>query len=115
MKFIFVIESVDREKPRFIDCPGDITQTAEPLATHADVDWRPPRTLDNSNPYTSDNPPGVTINVSMQPGNPFQLGETRVNYTATDAAGNVAVCSFVVNVKGSCLFIIHNLMNMRDI
>ncbi|XP_072025661.1 uncharacterized protein [Amphiura filiformis] len=97
--FMIVLE--DREIPRFINCPDDITETAAELASDAVVSWNPPRTKDNSNPYTSDDPPdGTTVIATMQPGDSFQLGVTQVNYTATDEAGNVAVCSFYVTVKG---------------
>ncbi|XP_072026183.1 uncharacterized protein [Amphiura filiformis] len=97
--FMIVLE--DREIPRFINCPDDITETAAELASDAVVSWNPPRTKDNSNPYTSDDPPdGTTVIATMQPGDSFQLGVTEVNYTATDEAGNVAVCSFDVTVQG---------------
>jgi hypothetical protein len=41
------------------------------------------------------------INYSQNVGTVFAIGDTTVNATATDAAGNSATCSFTVHVKGA--------------
>lgn len=50
-------------------------------------------------PTFTDNCPGVvSVTSSHTPGSFFQFGMTTVTYTATDAAGNVRIHSFKVNV-----------------
>src|SRR5690606_118413 len=54
------------------------------------VSWVPPSANDNCvlSSFTSSRAPGAA----------FPKGTTTVTYTATDAAGNIATCSFDVNV-----------------
>ncbi|MBK7233184.1 MAG: HYR domain-containing protein [Saprospiraceae bacterium] len=51
-------------------------------------------------PTASDNCPGVTLAVDPVNANGsfFPVGSTLVTYTATDAGGRTAVCSFTVTV-----------------
>jgi hypothetical protein len=49
-------------------------------------------------PVASDNCPGVVLTSSHAPGATFPKGVTTVTYTATDAAGLTATCSFTVTV-----------------
>ena len=42
----------------------------------------------------------ITVNSSHQPSAEFPIGETGVQVTASDSAGNVASCFFHVTVKG---------------
>lgn len=52
--------------------------------------WDPPIATDNCN---------VTITSTHEPGDEFPMGRTVVQYTASDAAGNQATCSFNVIVR----------------
>jgi gliding motility-associated-like protein len=49
-------------------------------------------------PVASDNCGTVTTTRSHRPGDIFRLGRTTVTYSATDASGNTATCSFDVDV-----------------
>ena len=62
------------------------------------VNWTVPSVVDNSGNYS--------LSSNYKPGDKFYLGETRVNYTATDASGNIAMDSFIVSLAGKCFVII---------
>jgi hypothetical protein len=80
----------DVTNPSFTGCPTDITVTGTPCS--AVVSWTPPTAQDNCGS------PGVVA--SHSPGDTFLAGSTTtVTYTATDACGNTAVCSFDVTVN----------------
>jgi gliding motility-associated-like protein len=49
-------------------------------------------------PTFTDNCAGGTLTTTKAPGSTFNKGTTTVTYTATDAVGNTATCSFNVNV-----------------
>lgn len=84
---------VDAQAPQ-ITCPANLTETATSTtsATIAYVD-----------PTGTDNCSGVTtaLTAGLASGSTFPLGETTVTYTATDAAGLTADCSFTVTVEGA--------------
>ena len=79
----------DTIKPTFYNCPSTITKTTSD--TTAKVEWRNPTAIDNCG--------NVLIMSSHQSGDLFRLDTTVVLYTATDARGNIGVCSFKVIVK----------------
>jgi hypothetical protein len=54
-------------------------------------------------PTATDNCPGLVITSNHNPGESFPIGTTNVVYTATDASGNTATCSFNVIVKDTQL------------
>ncbi|XP_071810840.1 uncharacterized protein [Apostichopus japonicus] len=85
----FFVSVTDIEPPEIFDCPGEIVRYA-PMGVTVAVSWSPPNTTDNSGlaNLTSDIPSGSD----------FTIGMTEVTYTATDAAGLSANCTFVVNV-----------------
>ena len=56
------------------------------------ITWTPPTTTDN---YGM-----VTLTSDYNPGDWFAIGTTTVTYTATDASGNTAMCSFNVTILG---------------
>ena len=52
-------------------------------------------------PSASDNSGFVTLSSSHDSGTLFSVGTTEVNYTAVDAAGNMAeVCAFNITING---------------
>jgi len=76
-----------------ITCPANIEQYVDPGVCGAVVEFTLPSFSDNSGDVTiarTDNGPAS--------GEVFPVGITTVSYTATDAAGNTASCSFDVTV-----------------
>ncbi len=43
----------------------------------------------------------LTVTSSHNPGSQFPVGETLVQYTATDAAGNSRTCNLTITVQGT--------------
>lgn len=96
------------------DASGNVT-TATQTVTVTDLEppvvtCPPSITIDATSPsgamvtYTasaSDNVGVATTTFSQPSGSPFPIGTTIVGYTATDAAGNSATCSFNVAVLGA--------------
>src|SRR5215813_2835162 len=82
--------------PPTITCPANVTAVAaQPGDVTAIVTYPPPVATDNcSVPTVACIPPS---------GSAFPLGTTTVTCTATDAANNTAVCSFLVTVFDVCL------------
>ncbi|HEY0977807.1 MAG TPA: HYR domain-containing protein [Flavobacteriales bacterium] len=82
----------DATAPVIAGCPGNITLNAG-AACNAVATW--------TAPSVSDNCSGATITRTAGPasGSTFPLGSTTVTYTATDAAGRTATCSFMVTVN----------------
>ncbi|MBT1698108.1 HYR domain-containing protein [Fulvivirgaceae bacterium PWU4] len=86
----FKVTVVDDTAPVFAGCPTDMTVSAD-ASCQAVVTWTPPTATDNC-------PGTVNVTSTHTSGNTFALGETTVTYTATDAKGNIATCSFKVTV-----------------
>ncbi|XP_008426204.1 sushi, von Willebrand factor type A, EGF and pentraxin domain-containing protein 1 isoform X1 [Poecilia reticulata] len=86
---------IDTEPP-FIDrCrspPAVQATNAEGAA--AAVVWDVPQFSDNSGGR-------LTVTSSHKPGSLFPVGETVVQYTATDTAGNSRICNLTVTVQGT--------------
>ena len=76
--------------PDIIDCPGDITETANNDTCSAFVFWTEPTVLDNCD--------GAIITSTHSPGDVFPSGTTTVTYTAIDVGMNETTCSFEVTV-----------------
>lgn len=94
----FTITVVDSELPIITACPSDITVSNDPGDCGAIVNW--------AAPTASDNCPGVTLVTTNIPGSFFPVGATVVTYTATDASGNTATCTFTVTVNDTELPVI---------
>ncbi|GIV31517.1 MAG: hypothetical protein KatS3mg029_0868 [Saprospiraceae bacterium] len=86
----FTITIEDVEPPTLDACPVDIVQNNDPGGCNASVKW--------TEPTADDNCPGVTLSSTHTPGSPIAVGTVTVTYTATDASGNTATCSFQVTV-----------------
>ncbi|XP_075731468.1 sushi, von Willebrand factor type A, EGF and pentraxin domain-containing protein 1-like isoform X2 [Rhipicephalus microplus] len=81
----------DVEPPRIMSCPDDIILFS--AAKKVNITWEKPTFTDNGG--------NVTITLDRLPGR-FTWGPpSTVNYTARDAAGNTASCTFKVIVKPS--------------
>lgn len=74
---------------RFEGCPGDL-QVASNDASGTTVSFSLPLAVDG---YGE-----VTLSSTAEPGSFFAIGETVVTVTATDDAGGLATCSFLVTV-----------------
>jgi len=87
----FTITITDNEQPTVTNCPSNITATASAAGCGTNISW--------VEPVASDNCPAVAVVSTHAPGSFFSVGTTTVTYTATDAAGNTASCSFTVTVS----------------
>eukprot|EP00667_Euglena_gracilis_P000070 EG_transcript_70 len=85
----FTVYVVDREAPTII-CPPNRTMATAVGAANQTVSWNPPLATDNVGV--------VSVAGSIPSGSVFQLGATAVTYTAKDAAGNAASCTFTVTI-----------------
>ena len=83
----------DNEEPVFYGIPSDVKQNTNPNSATANVTWTPPIASDNANE-------GVTVASSHNSGDSFEIGTTKVTYTATDPYGNSAYTSFDVVITG---------------
>ncbi|SMD44497.1 delta-60 repeat domain-containing protein/Por secretion system C-terminal sorting domain-containing protein [Aquiflexum balticum DSM 16537] len=90
---VTISEDADAIDPVINDCPTDITVSNDAGDCSATVTWTAPTATDNSG--------SVTLTSNFEPGAVFPVGTTEVIYTATDAAGNQATCSFNVTVTDS--------------
>ncbi len=86
----FNVTIEDNQLPSITGCPADITVNTQAGVCQSTAGW--------IQPTASDNCPGVVFGTSHAPGSVFPLGTTTVTYTATDASGNVATCTFDVIV-----------------
>lgn len=92
----FEVIVIDNAAPVITNCPTDITVSAA-ANCQAIATWSAP-TSDACVQFQSDHAPG----------NVFDLGPTVVTYTATDASGNTATCSFTVTVADLTAPVISN-------
>uniref|UniRef100_UPI002FDD5AFF HYR domain-containing protein n=1 Tax=Ohtaekwangia sp. TaxID=2066019 RepID=UPI002FDD5AFF len=88
----FTITVTDDTDPVFTVCPANMVLTTDPSSCTATGSWTMPVVIDNCTAA-----PVLTSN--FNPGDPFPIGITTVTYTAQDAAGNSATCSFTVTVN----------------
>ena len=80
----------DDENPKVVEVPSDIIKYA--INGEAAVSW--------NDPIFSDNSGSITVTSSHNSGSLFTTGTARVNYTATDPAGNTVIATFNVIVRG---------------
>jgi uncharacterized repeat protein (TIGR01451 family) len=84
-----IVTVVDNTVPT-VSCPTNIVVSNDPGLCSAVVTF---------SVTAADNCPGVTVATDIASGSTFAKGVTTVNATATDAAGNIATCSFTVTVN----------------
>jgi hypothetical protein len=89
---------LDVTKPVINNCP--INQALSTSSSCAIASWTAPTASDNcSTPtLTLVSSPTGFVNGSCYP-----IGVTTITYTATDAKGNTATCSFTITVKSTCV------------
>ena len=87
----------DDESPVISGCPSDVSGNTDGGIATGTISWTAPTATDNSGTQT--------LTSTHNPGDSFPIGTTTVTYTATDAAGNTANCSFEVVVAGKLLLI----------
>ncbi|RPA69155.1 HYR domain-containing protein [Cyclobacteriaceae bacterium YHN15] len=88
---VTITQDEDNEDPVISNCPADISVSNDAGSCGAVVNWTPPTATDNSG--------FVLLNSDFPPGTFFPIGTTAVTYTAIDAAGNTAICSFNVTIS----------------
>ena len=84
--------SVEDLLPPTATCPANITVNANTGGCIAIVNWTPPT-------FTDECDATPTVTSTHAPNSFFFFGPTQVTYTATDDAGNVGSCTFIVTVK----------------
>jgi hypothetical protein len=88
----FTVLVKDTENPVITGCPANIGPLGnDPGLCGRTVSW--------TAPTASDNCPGVSLATTHFPGSFFAIGTTMVTYTATDAGGLTATCSFTVTIE----------------
>lgn len=92
----FTVRVNDTQLP-VITCPANINVTSATGQCTAVV---------NFTPTATDNCPGVVVTSVPASGSAFPLGATTVTSKATDAAGNIATCTFTVIVADGQLPVI---------
>ena len=92
----FCSSNADMEDPVLVGCPSDMTSNTDTgVATSSTVMFTDPTATDNVDA-------APTVTCSPISGSVFALGDTDVDCSSTDAAGNVGTCpSFVVTVEGN--------------
>eukprot|EP00050_Salpingoeca_kvevrii_P001198 m.164780 g.164780 ORF g.164780 m.164780 type:complete len:1438 (+) comp10319_c0_seq1:179-4492(+) len=92
----FEVNVIDKEKPK-VTCPSTVFAEYEPPALNVEVTWPAPTATDND--VTGDLLLETLINnVGYQTSAVLTAGTTKVDFVATDAAGNFQECSFNIEV-----------------
>ncbi|XP_072047029.1 hyalin-like [Amphiura filiformis] len=84
----FIVSIKDTEAPVLVGIPDDIYANTTTGQWAAAVTWLEPNATDNAG--------SPTVTSTHTPGDVFIIGETMVNYTASDVAGNIAREFFLV-------------------
>jgi uncharacterized protein len=89
----------DTQPPVFTNCRPNVYTSvgaACPIRTSAAVSYAYPTATENCSG-------GLAVTCNPPTGSTFPVGTTAVNCTATDGAGNMATCSFLLNVFSLCM------------
>jgi hypothetical protein len=89
----FTVTVNDTEAPTWTACPANRTVSTSATSCDAIVSWTVPTAADQCSVPTT--------TTSHTSGSTFALGTTTVTYSAVDAAGNTATCTFTVTVNDS--------------
>ena len=96
----FTVTVVDNQDPIFDACPTDVTYIVDSGQTTANITFSTPTATDFCGDVT------VTQTAGLASGSDFPIGDTFMEFTATDDAGNTAICSFTYTVLGASPLII---------
>lgn len=88
----FKVTVSDYQKPVFTNCPQSYAFYADPGECGAILEYTNPTATDNCGTVV------VTRIAGPSSGSAFPVGTTMVRFRATDAAGNIATCSFNLTV-----------------
>ncbi len=89
----------DTQPPVFTNCRANVYTAVSascPIATSAPVSYAYPTATENCHG-------GLAVTCNPPTGSTFPVGTTTVNCAAADGAGNVATCTFQLNVFSLCL------------
>lgn len=100
------VNVADVTNPIVMGCPANISVFTSPTMCGANVSWGVPTITDNCS--------GLVVTNSHTPGSFFSTGTVLVNYTGTDIAGNMGVCSFNVTVIDNVAPIVPTLSPLSD-
>ncbi|WP_353777643.1 BspA family leucine-rich repeat surface protein [Winogradskyella sp. 3972H.M.0a.05] len=91
----FTVTVVDNDDPVFDSCNSDATFIVDSGETTANITFSAPTATDSCG--------GVTViqTAGLPSGSDFPIGDTVMEFTATDDAGNTAICSFTYTVLES--------------
>ena len=90
----FAVTVNDTTPPQFDFCPTTVSIAEFDVVNQvAVVTWQ--------EPIASDNCTLLSVSSNFSSGDSFPLGITKVIYTATDGAGNIATCEFQFDVIGN--------------
>ncbi|MDR5591991.1 Ig-like domain-containing protein, partial [Christiangramia sp. SM2212] len=101
----FTVTVEDDEDPS-LECPSDFDSGVDTGVCGAVVEFETPTGFDNSGEVT------VTQTNGPASGAEFPVGTTTVEFTATDAAGNSATCSFTVTINDDEAPVIEDMENI---
>ena len=98
----FACYLLDTEPPAVSGCPADARIPVNSSAQQAVFNWSPPSFSDNSGDVnvTFECTAATPSDCDLAGRGSFSAGVTTVTYTARDASGNAATCSFDVTVTG---------------
>ena len=85
----------DVEGPIITGCPSTQSGNTDSGFATGTISWVAPTASDNSGT--------LSLTSTHNPGDSFPIGSTAVTYTAVDADGNTATCTFDVVVNGQFL------------
>jgi len=90
----FAITVSDTTAPVLLNCPPNLTFTADVTSCEAAVNWTAPTVTD-----PCDHPSTLVTNVNIPIGTILPTGIETITYSTVDTSGNSAQCSFTVTVQ----------------
>ncbi|WP_422105428.1 BspA family leucine-rich repeat surface protein [Winogradskyella sp.] len=101
----FTVTVVDNQDPVFDTCPSNDTFLVDSGQTTANISFTEPTATDFCGGVT------VTQTAGLASGSDFPIGDTFMEFTATDTAGNTSICSFTYTVLETSPLIITGVVN----
>ena len=90
----FNVTISDNTPPLFSNCPtAGVVGVSPGFTCQGQVNWQPPVASDPCGQTD------LTVTSNYTTDSVFQVGQTLVLYTVTDASGNTAICSFLVTIQ----------------